>query len=597
MRSLLRLLTYLRQTWAMTAGAYLCLLLNGITTLLVPGLLGLAIDAGIGNQDLNTVAQVSLGILLVSAVRGLAAFGQGYMGESAAQRVSYLLRKELYAHVQRLSFSFHDQAQTGELMSRATADVEAIRNFTGRGLLHLLQIVVLMGGVLVALLAMNWMLALASLLILPGLIWRTDRFTRAIRPMHTAVQEGLAAVATRVQEAVAGTRVVKAFGREQYEIRRFEAENESLFGRYLIAARTTAMNAPFLDLLSNASTLLMLWFSAVLVMNGQLTFGEMVAFYSYLLQLVQPIRRAGWLMAMASRSSASATRIFEILDTPLAVADKPDARELPPIQGRVQFRDVSCAYYPGRPVLEHVTFDAEPDQTIALVGATGSGKTSVANLIPRFYDVSDGAVLVDGHDVRDVQLQSLRRQIGVVLQETMLFSGSVRENIAFGRPGASEAEIRAAARAARADEFISRLPQGYDTPVGERGAALSGGQKQRIAIARALLMDPRILILDEFTSAVDLETERLIRGALRELMRNRTTFVIAHRVATVRSAHLILVLDRGRIVARGTHDELLRGSAEYRDIYAAQLEAEERAAAETPGDSEPARQVAEVGAR
>jgi ATP-binding cassette subfamily B protein len=340
------------------------------------------------------------------------------------------------------------------------------------------------------------------------------------------------------------------------------------------------MNAPFLDLLSNGSTLIMLWLAAVLVLNGQLTFGEMVAFYTYLLQLVQPIRRAGWLTAMASRASASATRIFEILDTPLSVADKPNAAALPPIQGAVEFRDVSCAYYPGRPVLEHVSFRAEPDQTIALVGTTGSGKTSVANLIPRFYDVSAGAVLIDGQDVRDVQIQSLRRQISVVLQETMLFSGSVRENIAFGRPGATDEEVRAAAHAARADEFIGRLPEGYETPVGERGASLSGGQKQRIAIARALLTDPRILILDEFTSAVDLETERLIRGALRELMKGRTTFVIAHRVATVRSAHLILVLDRGQVVARGTHEELIQRSPEYREIYAAQLEAEEQAAAE-----------------
>jgi ATP-binding cassette, subfamily B, multidrug efflux pump len=323
------------------------------------------------------------------------------------------------------------------------------------------------------------------------------------------------------------------------------------------------------------------------VMRGQLTLGELVAFYSYLLQLVQPIRRGGWLMAMGSRAAAASERIFEILDTPISVADAPDAVELPAIKGQIEFDEVSCAYYPGRPILEEVSLCAEPGQTIALVGATGSGKTSIANLIPRFYDVSAGAVRIDGYDVRQVTLQSLRRQVGTVLQETMLFSGSVRDNIAYGRPGARDAEIAAAARAARADEFIERLPEGYATPVGERGVSLSGGQKQRIAIARALLLDPRILILDEFTSSVDLETEGLIRAALNELMRGRTTFVIAHRIATVRSADEILVLEHGRVVARGTHQHLLRTSKAYREIYAAQLrEEQEQLVIEPPADED-----------
>jgi ATP-binding cassette, subfamily B, multidrug efflux pump len=319
----------------------------------------------------------------------------------------------------------------------------------------------------------------------------------------------------------------------------------------------------------------MLWLGGMLVVWGQLTFGELVAFYAYLLQLVQPVRRGGWLITMGARASAGAERIFEILDTPVAVADRPGAIALPPLVGRVEFQDVSCSYYPGRPVLQHVSFRAEPGQTIALVGTTGSGKTSIANLIPRFYDVDGGRVLIDGHDLRDVQLQSLRQQIGMVMQETMLFANTVRANIAFGRPEATDAEIRAAARAARADEFIDRLPNGYDTGVEERGVSLSGGQKQRIAIARALLMDPRILILDEFTSSVDVATERLIRQALRELMRGRTTFVIAHRVSTVRAADQILVMEDGRLVAHGTHEQLLRTSPHYRDTYALQLQGDD----------------------
>jgi ATP-binding cassette subfamily B protein len=296
--------------------------------------------------------------------------------------------------------------------------------------------------------------------------------------------------------------------------------------------------------------------------------------------LVLPIRRGGWLMTMAARASAASERIFEILDSPVTVADREDSTVLPPLVGSVEFRDVSCSYYPGRPVLQHVTFRAEPGQTVALVGATGSGKTSIANLIPRFYDVDGGQVLVDGHDVRDVKLQSLRQQIGMVMQETLLFADTIRSNIAYGRPGATDDEIRAAARAARADEFIERLPNTYDTGVEERGVSLSGGQKQRIAIARALLMNPRILILDEFTSSVDVATERLIRQALIELMRNRTTFVIAHRLSTVRAADQILVLEGGQVVAHGTHEDLLRTSPVYRDTYATQLQSDDDSSAQ-----------------
>jgi ATP-binding cassette subfamily B protein len=571
----------------LTAGAYVCVALSAAFNLVVPGLLGRAVDDGLARNDLGVVAQLSIAILIASALRGLFAFGQGYLGESSAQGVSYRLRQALYAHVQRLSFSFHDQAQTGELMARATADVEAIRAFTGRGLLQIANTVLLILGVGLVLLQMNPLLAGLAMLMLPALVWRSERFSRRVRPMHAAVQRELAVLATRVQESVAGIRVVKAFGHEQHETRRFDEQNARLFDWYVVTARTTAMNAPLLDLMSTGSTLLLLWLSGWLVMRGQLTLGELVAFYSYLLQLVQPIRRGGWLMAMGSRAAAASERIFEILDTPISVADAPDAIELPPIAGRVEFEDVSCAYYPGRPILEQVSLCAEPGQTIALVGATGSGKTSIANLIPRFYDVSAGAVRIDGYDVRQVTLQSLRRQVGTVLQETMLFSGSVRDNIAYGRPGASDAEIGAAARAARADEFIERLPQGYATPVGERGVSLSGGQKQRIAIARALLLDPRILILDEFTSSVDLETERLIRAALNELMRGRTTFVIAHRIATVRSADELLVLEHGRVVARGTHQHLLRSSRAYREIYAAQLrEEQDQVAIEPPADED-----------
>jgi len=570
-KSLLRLRPYFRPYWSLVTISFLAVVFNAATTLVVPALIGLAVDEGIVQHDVTALVRYGLFILLVSALRGLAAFCQGYQGESAAQGVSYGLRKALYSHVQNLSFSFHDQAQTGELMARATADVEALRAFIGRGTLQIFFLLLLLVGVTLALLRMNWELALLSLAVLPALAWRTERFSRRIRPMYRRVQDQIARVAGLIQENVSGVRVVKAFGREREEMARFDDGNQQLYRDYLDAAREQAVNAPFIDFLSNASTLVMMWLTGYLVIRGHLTYGDLVAFYAYLLQLVAPIRRGGWLMAMGSRAAASSERVFEILDTPVTVANKPGAVDLPEITGRVEFRDASCAYYPGRPVLENLSFEARPGQMVALVGMTGSGKTTVANLIPRFYDVSGGQVLVDGFDVRDVQLQSLRRQIGIVMQETTLFSGSIRENIAFGRPHASERDIEDAARAARAIEFIERLPLGYDTVVGERGVSLSGGQKQRVAIARALVMDPRLLILDEFTSSVDVATERLIRAALQELMRDRTTFVIAHRLSTVRAADTILVLDRGRLVAAGRHEELLANSEIYNEINASQL--------------------------
>jgi len=593
-RPLLRLLQYLRNYRLITIGAYVCLLANASLTLVVPSLIGKAVDEGIAQSNLAMVAHYSWLIVLVSALRGLSAFGQGALAEGSAQGVSYQLRKALYAHVQRLSFSFHDQAQTGELMARATADVEAVRNFTGRGLLNTIQLVLLLVGVCVALFSIQWQLALLSVLVLPALAWRTERFSRRIRPMHRAVQNELAALATLIQENIAGIRVVKGFGREQHEIDKFEQQNRTLYDRYLAATREMSLNGPGLDLLSNVSTLLMLWFGGVLVMSGQLSFGELIAFYTYLLQLVLPIRRGGWLVAMGSRASASAERIFEILDTPVEVQDRPAAVAVPAITGRVEFQDVSCAYFPGRPVLEHVNLTVEPGQTLALVGGTGSGKTTIANLIPRFYDVSSGRVLIDGLDVRDVQLQSLRRQIGIVQQETRLFAISIRENIAFGVPDATDAQVRAAARAARADEFIEQLPDGYATILEERGTGLSGGQRQRIAIARALLLDPRILILDEFTSSVDLATERLIREALLALMQHRTTFVIAHRVATVRTADQILVMEAGQIAARGTHQQLIESSQEYREVCAEQLENERTARAQPQIDTDGPADEAEI---
>jgi ABC-type multidrug transport system fused ATPase/permease subunit len=571
MRTLLRVLPYYKKYRLLLIAGYVAVIGNAFFNLAVPRLIGVAVDQGVGKQDVGQLVVLSALIVGASALRGLFAFGQNYLGETAAQGGSYQLRRAMYVHIQQLSFSFHDTAQTGDLLTRSMSDVEQLKNFTGRGMLMIFNLVLLVVGVAIALLAMNWKLALLSLVILPLLYWRAASFSRSMRPLFRAVQDQVSLVATLVQDNAAGARVVKAFGQEQREIERFDEGNEALYQRYLDSAKLQSFNTPLLNFIANAATVVMLWVGGLLVIYNQLTIGELVAFYAYLLQIVGPVRQGGFLMSMASRAAASCERILEVLDTPISVSSPTDAVELPAIRGEVEFDDVTCRYHPGRAVLEHVSFKAEPGQTIALVGATGSGKTTVANLIPRFYDVSAGRVLIDGHDVREVDLPSLRRQIGIVMQETTLFSGSIRENIGFGKADATEEDIQWAARSARAEEFISRLPDGYDTIVGERGVSLSGGQKQRVAIARALLMDPRILILDEFTSAVDATTERLIRAALLDLMRGRTTFVIAHRLSTVREADLILVLQRGKLVHSGTHEELLESSPVYREIHASQL--------------------------
>lgn len=583
MKPLLRVARYFKQYRLLLLLGYVAVIGNAFFNLAVPSLIGVAVDEGIANQDVPRLVQLSLLIVAASALRGLCAFAQNYLGETAAQGGSYQLRRALYAHVQQLSFSFHDQAQTGDLLTRSMSDVEQLKNFTGRGMLMIFNLVLLVVGVAIALVSMNWKLALLSLVILPILYWRAAWFSKSMRPLFRAIQDQVAEVSTLVQDNAAGARVVKAFGQEQREIERFDAENEVLYQRYYISTRLQSFNTPLLNFIANGATVAMLWVGGLLVIGNQLTIGELVAFYAYLLQIVAPVRQGGFLMSMASRAAASAERIVEVLDTPIAVASPPDAIELESVHGEVEFEHVTCEYHPGRAVLEDVSFKVEPGHTIALVGATGSGKTTVANLIPRFYDVSTGRVLIDGRDVRDLNLNSLRRQIGIVMQETTLFSGTIRENVAFGKADATDDDIDWATRMARADEFIKRLPEGYETMVGERGVSLSGGQKQRVAIARALLMDPKILILDEFTSAVDAATERLIRAALEHLMQGRTTFVIAHRLSTVRVADLILVLKNGRLVDSGTHEELLETSSVYRDIHASQLAApDELPALQTP---------------
>jgi ATP-binding cassette subfamily B protein len=542
--------------------------------LATPLLIGRAIDEGIGPRRMGVIFVVVGWLVGLALARALFTFLQGYLAERTSQGVAYDLRDALFERIERLSFSYYDRVQTDQLVTRLTSDVEQIRTFAGSGVVQLANAVVMLVGTTVLLLYLDWQLALVALAIVPVIVVLLVRFVGRIRPLFREVQQTLGRLNTVLQEDLQGVHVIRAFAREDYETARYKSVNEELLQKNLTTVRVFSNNFPFVFLFANLGTLAIIWFGGWQVIGGRLSIGDLVAFNTLLGFMLFPILTVGFLSASISRAGASSQRVFDVLDAPLDVEDAPDASILLPLSCRVDFDSVSFRY-PGstRDILDGVSFTARPGQTVAILGTTGSGKSTLVNLLPRFYDVTAGAVRLDGNDVRDVTLSSLRSQIGIVLQETRLFSGTVRDNVAFGKPDATDEEVMAAAEAAQAGEFVRGLAEGCDTVIGERGIGLSGGQRQRIAIARALLIDPRLLILDDSTSAVDAETEAAIQETLDRLMRekHRTVFVIAQRVSTVRDADLILVLDEGRIAARGTHEELLRESELYNEILGSQL--------------------------
>jgi ATP-binding cassette, subfamily B, multidrug efflux pump len=572
---------YLFRYWRQAIVTYTCMTLTTIAGLIVPQIIRRVIDEGLSGGSAALIVQAATIIVGLSAASAVFSFGQRYLHSWLAEHMAYDIRNDMYDHVQRLSFSFHDRTETGQLFSRCSSDVNSVLNFSANSIMQAVNSALLATIALTILFSTDWRLAAVAMLPMPIVAYNAVRFRRNIRPLYRAIQQQYAIMTTVMQENLLGAQVVRAFAREPYEIGKFNKEVDRLRRNRLASLSYWMRNNQANILLFSMCTVLLLLYGGPKVMAGQLTVGTLVAFSSYLAMLNNPINMLGEIVNSATEATAAGERIFEILDTKPEIADAPNAVTLSECRGRVAFEDVTFRYHPAdtsavQPcALDGLSFAAEPNQTIALIGPTGCGKSTVVSLIPRFYEIESGHVRVDGVDVRDLSVKSLRHHVGIVLQTPLLFMGTVRDNIAYGRPDATMEEVVRAAKIAQAHDFIMGFPEGYDTFVGERGYTLSGGQRQRISIARAVLLDPRILILDDATASVDTETEHEIQQALAEVMKGRTTFVIAQRLTTVKNADLILVMNKGRIVERGTHDELLEQGGLYRRLYDLQLRDQE----------------------
>ena len=576
-RIFLRLQSFLLPYKGRAALVYLFLFISSAFTLAIPYLVGRAVDLVENVESLSTLLLVAGGILGAAVIRGATSYGQSYYSQSVSQHVAYDLRNALYDRFQNQSFSFFDTTRTAELMSRATSDVEAVRMLISFALVRIVQVGLLLLMVTGVLLTSNWQLALVTLAVLPFIGYRTARTSRRLRPIWLSVQEEIANLSTVLQESLSGMRVVKAFGRGKEETERFSRQANVVYQRNIAANEEQAVNSALMSFAVYFAVTVQLFVGGNMVINGTLTPGELTSFLLYLLTITVYVRMIGWLGNQLSRAVAAGERIFEVLDARPEVQEKPEAVNNAIAQGRIVYDNVSFSYTEQSDVLEGVSFAAEPGQIIALVGSTGSGKTTLVSLLPRFYDPTAGRITIDGVGLRDMSLAHLRGSIGIVQQDVFLFSATIRDNIAYGRPDASTDHIKSAAMAARLHGFIDSLPDKYDTWVGERGINLSGGQRQRLAIARTLLLDPRILILDDSLSSVDADTEYSIQQALDRVMEGRTTMIVAQRLASVLRADKILVLDQGRVMQQGTHSELIAEPGSYRAIYDLQLRHQEEA--------------------
>ena len=571
MRILLRLMTFARKYWWLLVLAFMCMMASTAFVLIIPQLISRAVDTVLSEGERGELIWLGVAVVAAGALRGVSAFGNSFLAELVSQRTAYDIRNALYDRLQRLSFSFHDQAQTGELMSRGTADVEAIRLFFGRGFLGLLQIVILFAAISYLLVRLNWPLALLTMGFLAAVGWRAVIVARLLRPIWLKIQQLMARLGTILEENLTGVRTVRSFAHEQEESLKFATQAEVLYEEHMTATRQRAFNISLMVFLVTIPIAIILWYGGRLVIAGALGVPGLTLFIFYLTIMGMPVRRLGFITNIFTRTISGGQRILEILDTESAVKEKPGAIELDGVRPGVRFQNVSFSYDSAAPILKDINFTVEPGQLVALIGGLGSGKTTIAHLIPRFYDVTTGRITIDGIDIRDATLDSLRRNVGIVQQDTFLFSATIRDNIAYGAVNADMEQIIAAAKAAQLHDFIESFPEGYATWVGERGVTLSGGQKQRLAIARTLLIDPSILIMDDSTSSVDAGTEHLIRRALNTVIKGRTTFIITHRLPIIRNADLILVLEEGQLVEQGTHSELMARNGLYRRIYESQL--------------------------
>ena len=567
MKNYLRLLAYIKPYKKRLAAAVVCIIMAAGANLYLPWIIKDMIDDVLMSKDMLMLNLIAAGILVVMFTRGVFYYGQSYLVSYVGQRVIIDVRSVLFKKFQKMPLSYYDRQQTGTVMSYITNDVSAMQSAIVDNLIELVTESSILIGSLAMMIYLDWKLSLLTLMTIPLVAFAMKIFGRKLKRSSTVIQERAAEITSLLQESISAIRVVKSFVRETYEIKRFEEQNWRNFQAAMKNVKLSSLLTPTVEFLAAIAVTFIVWFGGYEVVNEVITAGELVAFLTYAVNLANPVKRLSRVYAAIQKAMAAADRVFAVMDLDEKIIDVPGAKPLPPIKGEVEFKDITFSYKEGQPALQHISLKAEPGQMIALVGPSGSGKSTIANLIPRFYDVDSGTISIDGHDIRQVTADSLREQIGLVPQETMLFSTTVMENIRYGRLEATDEEVVAAARAANAEEFIKDLPEGYATRLGERGLNLSGGQRQRLAIARAILKNPRVLILDEATSALDTESEKIVQDALDKLMVGRTSFVIAHRLSTIFNADQIFVVENGHLREHGTHEELLAAGGLYSNLY------------------------------